>query len=565
MKMQTSLTNPLRIDAVPIHGRGGAVGMTFCPGKKCPGTSGYHDRDLSLDLRAIRDWGAEILVSLIEKHEYDQVGIADFEQHLPEGMLHLRLPIEDASVPGRTWEQRWKREGNLVRSVLRRGGRVCLHCMGGLGRTGMIAARLLVEFGVHPEDAIRMVRAARPGAIETRAQEDYVRSFEGLWQLRDRFRGCLLGGACGDALGAPVEFKPLAVIRSLFGAGGIRDFAPGDYGAGSITDDTQMTLFTAEGLIRAAIERCTGRGLRFVQCLHHAYLRWLYTQESAVPVDISHQGLLFTRRELFSRRAPGGTCLSALRAAEGIGTPAIARNTSKGCGTVMRAAPPALYALATEPDAARAGARAFSLAVISGQLTHGHPTGYLAAGAFAQILCELAGEVPLAAAVEHTIVRLRQETGGEETIQKLETALQLAARHTDSETCIATLGGGWVAEEALAIAVFCALRADSLEEGIIMAVNIEGDSDSTGAMTGNLLGMLHGTAAIPPRWLHSLELQDTIQTVADDLFDLHELGGAPWEAAHPDTSPSAGMEHNLRRLLLQRERAWWEERWPGWE
>ncbi len=332
----TSLTNPLRVDSVSVPGRGGAIGMTFCPGKKCMGASGYHDRDLGLDLKAIRDWGAEILVSLIEEYEYHKVGLGGFEERMPEGMLHLNLPIEDASVPGRAWEERWKKEERLVRSILRRGGKVCLHCMGGLGRTGMVAARLLVEFGVHPEDAIRMVREARPGTIETRAQETSVRALEGPWQMRDRFHGCLLSGACGDALGAPVEFDSLTAIRSRFGAAGVRDFAPGRDGkTGLITDDTQMTLFTAEGLIRAALECRRGRAPRFAECLHHAYLRWLHTQKRAAPVDINHRGLLFTQKELFSERSPGGTCLSALHAAQGIGQPAIAANTSKGCGIVL--------------------------------------------------------------------------------------------------------------------------------------------------------------------------------------------------------------------------------------
>ncbi|MEJ5183664.1 MAG: ADP-ribosylglycohydrolase family protein, partial [Rectinemataceae bacterium] len=381
----TSLSNPLHIDSVRVPSRGGAIGMTSCPGKKCPGAGGYHDRDLSMDLRAIRDWGAEILVSLIEEHEYHQVGIADFEQHLPEGMLHLKLPIEDASVPGPAWEQQWNLEGRLVRSVLRRGGRVCLHCMGGLGRTGMIAARLLVESGVHPEDAIRMVRAARPGTIETPEQEAYVRSFEGLWRMRDRFRGCLLAGACGDALGAPVAFDSHAAIGARFGAEGIRNFAPYRNGkAGLITDDTQMTLSLAEGLLRAAQA--------------------------------------------------------------------------------------ALYTCATEPEYDCACARAFSLG--AGEQRHGHPTGYLASGTFARILCELAWNVPLAEAVQHTIEWLRQETGSEETIQKLQEALQRAESPDEASSCIARLGEGWVAEEALAIAVFCAVRAPSLEEGIVMAVNI---------------------------------------------------------------------------------------------
>lgn len=152
--------------------------MTTCPGKKSFGISGLHDRDLEMDLEVIRRWGAEVLVSLIEEHEYYEVGIGNFTRMVPKGILHLRLPIEDMGIPDRVWEQKWEREGPIIRSVLKRGGKVCIHCMGGLGRTGMVAARLLVEFGMHPDHAIRAIREARPGAIQTQEQEDYVRSFE---------------------------------------------------------------------------------------------------------------------------------------------------------------------------------------------------------------------------------------------------------------------------------------------------------------------------------------------------------------------------------------------------
>jgi protein-tyrosine phosphatase len=128
------------------------------------------------DLAAIDSWGAGILVSLIEGREYRLVGVEHMPELLPRHILHINLPIEDESIPDSGWEESWRREGPRVRGFLAHGGRVCVHCMGGFGRTGLLAARILVEFGERPEQAIRFVRATRPGTIETGEQEEYVKS-----------------------------------------------------------------------------------------------------------------------------------------------------------------------------------------------------------------------------------------------------------------------------------------------------------------------------------------------------------------------------------------------------
>lgn len=173
---RTSLTHPLRIDAVETPG-GGRIGLTVCPGKKQPNAaSGAWNRDLDLDLRAIRTWGAQALVSLIEPDEYAALGVADLPERARALLTHYALPIPDYGLPDAKWEERWRAEGPRIRAVLLQGGRVCLHCMGGLGRSGLVAARLLVELGKTPDEAIAAVRAARPGAVETREQEEYVRT-----------------------------------------------------------------------------------------------------------------------------------------------------------------------------------------------------------------------------------------------------------------------------------------------------------------------------------------------------------------------------------------------------
>jgi ADP-ribosyl-[dinitrogen reductase] hydrolase len=175
MMTKTSLSHPLQIDAVEVPG-GGLIGMTFCPGKKQPQAhSGPWDRDLGIDLAAIRDWGAELLLSLVEEHEFGEVGVVDLEGHLPEGLGRLSLPIRDYSVPDSAWEAGWIEARKTVHAILDRGGRICIHCMGGLGRTGTIAALILMERGMEATEAIAAVRAARPGAIESLQQEHYLR------------------------------------------------------------------------------------------------------------------------------------------------------------------------------------------------------------------------------------------------------------------------------------------------------------------------------------------------------------------------------------------------------
>jgi ADP-ribosylglycohydrolase len=328
--------------------------------------------------------------------------------------------------------------------------------------------------------------------------------------LPARFRGCLLGGAVGDALGAPVEFLRLAEIRARFGPDGIVDLAPAYGRAGAITDDTQMTLFTAEGLL-LAWRRGALRGICHPpSMMHAAYLQWLGTQGEAPGFKAPAAGWLALLPELNSRRAPGTTCLSALMAATRLGEPA--RNDSKGCGGVMRVAPCGL--LCTHPATP---AEAFRLGCEAAALTHGHVSGILPAGHFAATIAGLRAGVALGPALDAADALLAGREGAGETVAALAAARRLVARGRPSPEALESLGGGWVAEEALAIATACALVAEDFADGVRLAANHSGDSDSTAAMTGNLLGALWGEGAIPPAWLDALELRAEIAAVADAL------------------------------------------------
>lgn len=172
----TSLNSPLRIDSYTLPDTGGQIGMTICPGKKRPGSiSGDWERDLGLDLQVVKDWGAGIVLTLLEDFEFAQVGVEMLGPQVEAlGMHWLHLPIPDKQAPTASFAPLWQTAGPLVHACLQRGGKVLIHCMGGIGRTGTIAAQILLERGMTVTEAMTTIRAARRGAIETTEQETYL-------------------------------------------------------------------------------------------------------------------------------------------------------------------------------------------------------------------------------------------------------------------------------------------------------------------------------------------------------------------------------------------------------
>jgi len=319
-------------------------------------------------------------------------------------------------------------------------------------------------------------------------------------EFDDAVAGCLLGGAVGDALGAIVEFDSIDEIRRRHGPDGLAGFPSG---GGGITDDTQMTLFTAEALIRA-FRRFGARRLRYaLDELWDAYRRWLDTQGEG-PAGTG--GGLIEEPALRHRRAPGNTCLSALRG-DAPGFVDLPVNNSKGCGGVMRVAPVGLVA-----------ARPCAIGMASAALTHGHPSGYLASGAGAVIIACLRDGQPLRPAVDEAVAGVSEWEGHEETVAALRQAVDLADREpVPTPEAVASLGEGWVAEEALAIAVYCALAGESFEAALLAAANHSGDSDSTAAITGNLLGAAGGRAVVPDDWVEALAERAVVERVAAEF------------------------------------------------
>lgn len=175
--IRTSQTHPIRVDAVSV--RNGLLGLTFCPGKHGDSLNGAPwARDLDMDLRALRDWGADMILTLIEPHEFGLLRVPDLGAGVKaQGMSWAHLSIRDVDVPDPLFLSGWPPVRAALLSRLDAGEQVIVHCRGGLGRAGLVAALLLIETGLEAEAAIRTVRAARPGAIETAAQERYVGAY----------------------------------------------------------------------------------------------------------------------------------------------------------------------------------------------------------------------------------------------------------------------------------------------------------------------------------------------------------------------------------------------------
>ena len=352
----------------------------------------------------------------------------------------------------------------------------------------------------------------------------------------DAIRGCIFGGAVGDALGYPVEFLSENHIFSKYTPRGIvaydTDFVTGK---AIISDDTQMTLFTANGLLvgdtRSAMRGIQGAPRHYVA---RAYLDWLLTQDSTIQEVNRHER--FTKEggfswlldvpELYARRAPGNTCLSALREEENGKSfddyVKAKRNNSKGCGGIMRVAPIAVnYHWADIEKLDMEGAQ---LAAI----THGHSLGYMPAAVLTHVINRIVfppegSEMSLKEIIFEARNTVNRIFAGDPYLPVLTDIIDRAVKLAESGQGddldnIHKLGEGWVAEETLGISLYCALKyQNDFSAGIIAAVNHKGDSDSTGAVTGNILGALLGYEAIEKKWKNDLEIADVILEIADDL------------------------------------------------
>lgn len=354
---------------------------------------------------------------------------------------------------------------------------------------------------------------------------------------RDRALGCLVGGAVGDALGYAVEFEQWPYIRNTYGNRGITRYKLSRQGKALISDDTQMTLFTASGILLGMTRGCT-RGImgRIDIYCSHTYVDWLHTQEWLKRDEsVYSTSWLMDVPELYARRAPGNTCLSALKTIEKHEAP---RNNSCGCGGVMRTAPLAILGYIhcyADGDYGYCD----MVAAEAARITHKHPLGFLPSAVLNDILMQLFEsdeENPrsLFGCVLMALNRLpsivSEDDGGktygelwpDEVVKLKEVirqAIVLVTSDLPDHVAIEKIGGGWTGHEALAIAIYSVLKYyESFEDAIVCAVNHSGDSDSTGAICGNIMGAIHGRKSIPNYYTKDLELIDIIEEIANDLY-----------------------------------------------
>ena len=353
-----------------------------------------------------------------------------------------------------------------------------------------------------------------------------------------RIHGCLLGGALGDSLGYAVEFDPIDEIRRRFGTAGLRNFSALDGGT-HFSDDTQMTLYTVDGIVEALEWANSGVGADANACVWLAYLRWLDTQGVPVPESAPRpQSRWIDGQEVLRhRRAPGNACLSGLATGE-MGTIFRPVNPdSKGCGTVMRSAP---FGLVPHIPAESV----YKLSADAASLTHGHPSARQSAGAFSLLIYSLVQGSGLAEAAEAVLARvLGDNESAPELRERLGAAVRLAgeagqtgaASVLSPEDLVRELGEGWVAEEALAVGLYAVLATaapvhgdrpegdgapdpvEHFKAAIAVAINHSGDSDSTGSIAGNILGAYYGTDCLPADWLEALEAPEVIRGMAGQL------------------------------------------------
>ena len=341
---------------------------------------------------------------------------------------------------------------------------------------------------------------------------------------KDKYRGCLIGGAAGDALGYAVEFSDVAKIFEKYGENGITEYELTD-GVAQISDDTQLSLFTANGLVYAQAT-CIFAGIgipEYIKWVRYAYLEWYKTQTEQFPLTEGDNLMwIVNNPELFSQRSPGRTCLSAIKdGANGeIENPI---NDSKGSGGVMRVAPVGLC-LHVNTKAFRLFFTSLGAEVAA--LTHGHELGYIPAAALVHIIQLLTHSDD--ATIEYSVGNMKEVIKQlfasaqhlDNFIDLIDKAIELSGKNMKDADAIKQLGEGWVAEEAIAIAIYCALKySDDFEKALIASVNHGGDSDSTGAITGNIMGARLGLENIPQKFIDNLELKDIIIELADDLFN----------------------------------------------
>ena len=483
---RTSLSCPLRIASVTPGDGHGRIGITLCPGKGDPaGMTGPWARYLDTDLDAIERWGATAVLSLITDEEFDALSVRGLPGAVRDRHMEwLHAPIPDGCPPGRDFEKAWTVVGEAMRDRLRLGFDVLIHCRGGLGRAGTVAARLLVELGASPEEAIRRVRDARsPYAIETAAQEAHVaqcsvreasvlpRSADG---IRDRALGAFLGLAVGDAVGTTLEFRPRDTqprLEDMKGGGHFR------LPLGAWTDDTAMALALADSLAATGALDCRDLMDRFT--------RWWCDGEYSCTCSCFDIGN--ATREALARYSRTGDPIA------GSTNPRTAGN-----GSLMRLSPVAVRFWNDRK-------RLIDTAADQSRTTHGAAEAVDACRAFAELLADAIAGSPRAALLAP------RPFEGAPAIAGIVAGSWRGRRRDEIRS------SGYVVH-TLEAALWSVARTGDFRNAVLLAANLADDADTVAAVTGQLAGALYGLSGIPERWLERVAWKDRLIAATQRLL-----------------------------------------------
>jgi ADP-ribosyl-[dinitrogen reductase] hydrolase len=301
--------------------------------------------------------------------------------------------------------------------------------------------------------------------------------------LKDRYLGCLIGLACGDALGGPVEFDTRAQMDQRY-PDGLRDFIGGGWLSlfpGEITDDTQMALDVARSLVAHPEGNMEDLASRF--------LAW----RNSDPKDIGN-----TTRDALDRLARG---LPWDEAGEQTYRNRGPRD-SAGNGAIMRCAPIAMR-YRNDPDRLR------DVSIDVSRITHANPLCTWSSVAVDQAIAALLNGVPIAGA-------LSGSSAGIENAQ-----VRSAIDHATPAKREAVKSAGFVLD-TLGAAYWSLLQTPSFEDAVVTAVGLGGDTDTTAAVTGALAGAHYGVEALPDRWRSQVQHRDELSQLALDLLKLSE-------------------------------------------
>lgn len=493
---RSSNSHPLEIAAIEVAPNRGQMGITFCPGKKQEyALSGSWARDLDIDLDVIENWGAAAVVTLIEDHEMASLGVTGIgEAVTTRNMSWYHLPIPDVTAPGSSFEEQWQVAGAELRDLLKAGFNIVVHCKGGLGRAGTVAARLLIKLDWSSSDAIAEVRFVRPGAIETIEQEKHLHSIvqtapiQSLSpaSLEDKCLGALIGLAVGDAVGTTLEFKSRDTYPKLTNmvGGGPFTLQPGEW-----TDDTAMALALADSLI--------SRGELDQTDLMQRFLAWWRCGEYSCTGSCFDIGI-------------ATSC--ALARFEENGEP-LAGSTdpnTAGNGALMRLAPIVLHWFGINSKDTHVLAE---LARAQGDVTHGAAVSLEACAAFAELTRFAVTATDKGSVLEHSYsLKFHPE------VDNIMAGSWRGKHRRDIRS------SGYVLH-SLEAAMWCFARTSNFRDAVLLAANLGDDADTTAAITGQLAGAFYGLEAISAEWRQKLAWGEKIEAMGYALLRKQE-GGA---------------------------------------